>query len=70
MKVHLFFKFAGMIAGVFGAIMIVLGIVGFFAGTVFSVQHYSNFLWFSIPFLLFGIFGMLVYIACKDKEKD
>lgn len=69
MKLHLFFKFAGMIAGLFGAIMILLGIIGFFAGEIFSVQNYSNFLWYSVPFLMFGIFGMVVHIACKDVEK-
>ena len=70
MKLHLGFKFIGMIVGVFGAIMILLGIVGFFAGEIFTVQKYSNFLWYSIPFLLLGIFGMVVHIACKDSEKQ
>jgi len=68
MKIHLFFKFSGMIFGVVGLIMIILGVIGFFYGEILRVSNYSNFLWFSIPFLLYGIFGVTVHIACKDKE--
>lgn len=70
MKLNLFFKYSGLISGIFGALLIILGIIGFFAGTVFSVQRYWSYLWASIPFLMYGIFGLVANIALKYQEKE
>jgi uncharacterized membrane protein len=63
------FKFGGLISGTMGAIMIVLGFIGFFTGEILNVRDYSNFFWFANPFLMLGIFGLVASIACKGKEK-
>jgi len=63
------FKFAGLISGVFGAVLIILGIIGFFAGEILNVQNYYNFFWLANAFVMLGIFGLLASIVCKDKEK-
>ncbi len=70
MKLHLIFKYTGLLVGTLGAIMIVLGFIGFFAGEILNVANYSNFFWFANPLLIFGIFGMVAHIAFKDREKQ
>jgi len=69
MKLHLIFKYIGMLAGIVGMVMILLGTIGFFSGEIFNVRYFANYFWFANIFFVFGIFGMVVYIACKDKEK-
>lgn len=63
-----FFKFLGMASGLFGGFLILMGIIGFFTGSFWFVKYYRYWFLFAIPFLVFGIFGMLVFIGCKDKD--
>jgi hypothetical protein len=57
-----------MAAGILAILLMIGGTISFFSGEFLHVKRFSNFFWFATPFLLLGIFGMVVYIACKDKE--
>lgn len=70
MKLNQLFKFAGLLVGTAGAIMILFGFIGYFVGPFLNVQNFANFFWYANPLLMFGIFGLLASFACKDKEKQ
>jgi len=70
MKLHMICKYTGLLTGGTGAIMILIGIITYFTGELFGVSNFSTWFWFAQPFFLFGIFGMVVYIACKDDKKE
>jgi hypothetical protein len=70
MKLNLLFKYAGLVAGIAGAVIMLLGIIGFFAGEILSVSNYYNFFWLANAFFVAGIFGMVAHIACRDREKQ
>jgi hypothetical protein len=57
-----------MAAGILAIIFMIGGLISFFTGEFLHVKRFANFFWFANSFLLLGIFGMVVYIACKDKE--
>ncbi len=68
MKLHLVFKYIGMAAGTLAILFMIAGTISFYTGEFLGVLRFSNFFWYASPLLLLGIFGMLVFIACKDKE--
>lgn len=68
MKLHLICKYVGLASGTLAVLFMIAGAIGFFTGEFLNVVRFSNFFWFANPLLLLGIFGMVVHIACKDKE--
>jgi len=68
MKLHLLFKYIGMASGVLAILFMISGLISFLTGEFLNVARFSNFFWFATPLLLLGIFGILVYIADKDKD--
>ena len=70
MKLHTICKYAGLTSGGIGLLFIIAGIIGYFTGEFLSVRNFSWFFWAANTFIMFGIFGMVTYIACKDKKKD
>jgi hypothetical protein len=66
MKLHMFCKYVGLAAGTAGGLLILLGIIGFFAGEILGVRNYMTFFWFSQPVFLLAIFGMVTHIGCRD----
>jgi len=70
MKLHKICKYAGLISGGIGLLFIIGGIIGYFTGEFLTVRNFSWFFWAANTFIMFGIFGMVVHIACKDKEKE
>ncbi len=68
MKLHLICKYLGLAIGSIGGLLIFAGIIGFFVGPFLTVAKYWNYFWFASPLLLFAIFCMVVYIACKDND--
>lgn len=69
MKIHHICKYLGLLSGGFGGLLMLAGIIGFLSGEFLGVKYYYNFFLFAKYFIFFGIFGMVVYIACKDKDK-
>jgi hypothetical protein len=70
MKLHKICKYVGLVSGGIGALYIIAGIIGFFTGEFLTVRNFSWFFWAANTFIMFGIFAMVVHIACKDKEKE
>lgn len=68
MKLHKICKYTGLASGFIGLLFIFCGIIGYFTGEFLTVRNFSWFFWAANTFIMFGIFGMVVYIACKDKE--
>ena len=69
MKLHQFFRFAGLASGILSVILMICGAIGFLTGEFLGVIRFSNFFWFANTFLLFAIFASLVFIGCTIKEK-
>jgi hypothetical protein len=57
-----------MAAGVLAILFMIAGTISFYTGEFLGVLRFSNYFWFASPLFLLGIFGMVVYIADKDKE--
>ena len=68
MKLHIAFKYIGLAAGILAILFMIGGTISFYTGEFLNVLRFSNFFWFANPLLLLGIFGMVVHIACKDKD--
>lgn len=68
MKLHIVFKYIGMAAGILAVLFMIAGTISFYTGEFLGVLRFSNFFWFANPLFLLGIFGMVFYIACKDKD--
>jgi hypothetical protein len=68
MKLHTICKYVGLAAGALALLLMIGGVISFYSGEFMGVRRFSNFFWFAQPLLLLGIFGMVVHIACKDKE--
>lgn len=75
MKLCIVVKYAGWIAGIIGGILILLGVIGFFANLeILNVKRFSNFFWYANTILLFAIFCLIASYtcncgACKDKQE-
>jgi hypothetical protein len=60
MKPQTIFTYLGWASGLFGALLILGGIIDFFVGGGFlGVKYYFNFFFYSIPFMLLGIFFLV-----------
>ncbi len=69
MKLEKICKYAGLLSGGLGALFILFGIIGYFTGEFLTVTNFSWFFWAANTFIMFGIFGMVAHIACRDKKK-
>ena len=66
-------KYGGMTFGAIAILLVILGLIGYivwqYDGSSFLyVKHYWNFLWFSVPFSLISICCTLFVIAARNKE--
>ena len=68
MKINQLGKYLGLSAGVLGILFIIAGIIGYFTHGFLGVKNFTWFFWSANSFIMLGIFGMVVYIACKEKE--
>ncbi|MBW6461405.1 MAG: hypothetical protein K0B08_12615 [Bacteroidales bacterium] len=81
MKIATIILYLGWVSGVFGAILMLAGVIGFLIGGEFlNVRNFFNYFFIAIPFLLLGIFCLVGTRAfctcncndescCSDKEK-
>ncbi|MFO7615157.1 MAG: hypothetical protein R6W71_11010 [Bacteroidales bacterium] len=81
MKITTIILYLGWASGIFGALLMLAGVIGFLIGDEFlSVKNFYNYFFISIPFLLLGIFclvGTRIFChcncddenCCSDKEK-
>ncbi len=63
-------KYIGLASGTLAGLLILGGILKFYGVELLSVRYYTSFFWLANTFAVFGIFAMVVYIACKDKDKE
>ena len=70
MKLHTICKYVGLASGALAGLLIIGGILRYFNFEIFNVRYYATFFWLAETFAVFGIFAMVVYIACKDKDKE
>jgi hypothetical protein len=69
MKLGQICKYTGYISGGIGALLMLGGIIGFFAGPFLSVAKYWNFFWGAQFFFVAAIFFMLVHFSCNTREE-
>lgn len=70
MKLHAICKYIGLASGALAGLLILAGIISFFTGEFLNVRRFATFFWFANSFAIFGIFAMVVHLACKDKCKE
>jgi len=70
MKLEKICKYAGLTSGGVGLLFIFAGIIGYFTDEFLTVTNFSWFFWAANTFIFFGIFGMVAYIATRDKNKS
>ncbi len=72
MKLNRIVNYLGWASGLFAGLMMLGGVIGFLTGGEFlGVKYYFNFFFYSIPFMLFGIFlliGTRCCCCCKDDK--
>ena len=72
MKLNTIVNYLGWASGIFAALMMLCGVIVFLTGGEFlGVKYYFNFFFYSIPFMLFGIFlliGTRCCCCCKDDK--
>jgi len=62
------FKYGGLLAGILGTLLILAGIIGYFTGGFLNVRNFTWFFWAANSFIMLGIFGLVGYIALKEKQ--
>ena len=75
MKVNTIINYAGWASGIFGALLMLAGVIGFLTGTEFlGVKNYYNYFFMANSFLFLGIFILLgtrcFCCECKDEGKE
>jgi len=72
MKLTTIISYLGWAAGIFGALLILAGVIGFFIGGEFlTVRNFYNYFFIANSFLFLGIFclvGTRCCCCCKDDE--
>lgn len=73
MKITVIINYLGWASGIFGALLMLCGVIGFLTGTAFlGVERWFNFFFIANSFLVLGIFlllGTRCFCCCKDEEK-
>jgi len=65
MKLFTIINYLGWASGIFGALLMLGGVIGFFTGTEFlGVNSFYNFFWIANSFLFLGIFLMMGSRCC------
>ena len=65
MKLSKIMCYLGWASGLFGGLMMLAGVIGFLTGGEFlGVRYYFNFFFYSIPFMLMGIFLIVATKTC------
>jgi len=71
MKLSKVVKYLGWASGLFGGLLMLCGVIGFFTGNEFlGVKYYFNFFFYSMPFILLGIFLLSGTRGCCCCCKD
>ncbi len=72
MKLNTVIHYFGWASGIFGALLMLCGVIGFFTGAAFlSVRNFYNFFFIANSFIFLGIFlliGAHVCCCCKDDK--
>lgn len=74
MKISSLVNYLGWASGIFAALLMLCGIIGFLTGTSFlGVRYFINYFYFASDFLLLGIFLLVgahfIDCNCKKEEK-
>jgi len=71
MKICTIVNYLGWASGIFGALLMLGGVIGFFTGTEFlGVRNFFNYFFIANSFLFLGIFilvGTRCFSYCNDK---
>jgi hypothetical protein len=71
MKLNTVINYLGWASGAFAALMMFAGVIGFFIGGEFlGVRYYFNFFFYSMPFMLLGIFLIVASISCGSCKEE
>lgn len=70
MKLHVMFRYLGILSGIFGLLLMIGGVIGYFTGGNFlGVRHHFNWFYIANTFLFLGMFMILVYMSCPERDK-
>jgi len=69
MKLHTVCRYIGLASGAVAGLLIFAAILRFYGVELLQVRFYTSLLMWANTFAIFGVFAMVVYIACKDKDK-
>jgi len=65
MKLTTIVNYLGWASGIFGALLMLAGVIGFLTGGEFlGVKYFFNFFFYSMPFILLGIFFVVATNSC------
>jgi hypothetical protein len=74
MKFCTIVNYLGWASGIFGGLLMLCGVIGFFTGTEFlGVKYYQNFFFTSNSFVILGIFllvGTRCFCCCNCKDDE
>jgi hypothetical protein len=62
-------KYVGLISGLIGGLFLLAGIIGYFTDEFLNVRNFTWFFWAANTFIMFGILGMVSYIALREKKE-
>lgn len=72
MKINTIINYLGWASGLFGALLMLGGVIGFFIGTGFlGVRNFYNYFYIANSFIFLGIFLVVATrssCCCKDDE--
>lgn len=72
MKLSKIVNYLGWASGLFGGLLMLCGVIGFFTGNEFlGVRNFYNFFFIAVCFILLGIFflvGTYCCCCCKDDK--
>lgn len=72
MKLCTIINYLGWASGIFGALLMLAGVIGFFTGSEFlGVANFFNFFFIAVCFILLGIFFLLgtrCFCCCNCKD--
>jgi hypothetical protein len=74
MKINTIVNYLGWASGIFGALLMLCGVIGFFTGTGFlGVRNFYNYFFIANSFIFLGIFLVVAtrcFCCCEDEPKE
>lgn len=74
MKINTIVNYLGWVSGIFGALLMLCGVIGYFTGKEFlGVSNFYNYFYIANSFIFLGIFLVVAtrcFCCCGDEKKE